>query len=111
MLSDCRSPSNTVLWQVVGLGEMVKSRLTERTPQRVSPERDTAVCRGHPTADVLARLHAGDIQTYWTNAGSGVAADSLWDKVGGDIPVEAMPGLGDDYKTAGTGFTDAYLNE
>ena len=66
---------------------------------------------GHPTAEVLARLHAHHIQTYWTNDGSGVAPDPLWDQVGGNIVIEAMPGVGDEYTVTGAGFTDVFTSE
>ena len=63
---------------------------------------------GHPTADALTRLHEHGVQTYWTNGGSGVSADPIWDRVGGTIVIEALPGS---FTVSGTGFTDTYQNE
>ncbi len=63
---------------------------------------------GHPTADALARLHEHGVQTYWTNSGSGVSADPMWDRVGGTIVIEALRGS---FTVSGAGFTDAYQNE
>jgi hypothetical protein len=65
---------------------------------------------GHPTSAALSRLHAHSVHTYWTETGAGVAPDPTWDKVGGDIVVQAQPGMGDSYTVAGTGFTDTYYN-
>jgi beta-lactamase superfamily II metal-dependent hydrolase len=45
----------------------------------------------HPTADCLKRLHNAGIKTYWTETGGGVKPDPQWDKVGGNIIVEAAP--------------------
>ena len=63
---------------------------------------------GHPTADALSRLHEHGVQTYWTNSGSGVNADPMWDRVGGTIVIEALPGS---FTVSGTGFADTYQNE
>ena len=65
----------------------------------------------HPTAEALARLHSHGVQTYWTNEGSGVEPDPMWDRVGGDIVIEALPGLGDNFSVSGADFTDTYQNE
>jgi competence protein ComEC len=45
-----------------------------------------------PSPDCLERLHQKKIRTYWTDDGKGADADPKWDKVGGDIVVEASPG-------------------
>jgi beta-lactamase superfamily II metal-dependent hydrolase len=44
---------------------------------------------GHPDADCLARLHARGIETYWTATGAGGAPEPAYDKVAGDIVVNA----------------------
>ncbi len=66
---------------------------------------------GHPTANALERLHDHGIHAYWTNEGSGEGPNPAWDQVGGDIVIEALPGLGAEYTVSGEGFTDAYINE
>jgi beta-lactamase superfamily II metal-dependent hydrolase len=55
---------------------------------------------GHPTRDCLARLHAMNIKTYWTERGNGTAPVDGRDIVGDDIIVEIGPG--------DTRFTVAY---
>ena len=62
---------------------------------------------GHPTADVLFRLHAHDVHTYWTNLGDGVSPDPAFDTVGGSIVIEALPST---YSVSGDGFQDSYFN-
>lgn len=66
---------------------------------------------GHPTLEAMERLHAHEIKVYWTNTGDGVAPDPAFDKVGGTIVIEALPGSGDDYTVSGTGFADTYTND
>ena len=63
---------------------------------------------GHPTADALARLHSRDVRTYWTNLGSGASLDPAFDRVAGNIVIEARPGIGAEYTVSGAGFTDMY---
>jgi beta-lactamase superfamily II metal-dependent hydrolase len=63
---------------------------------------------GHPTAEALGRLHAHGVHTYWTNAGSGVAPDTTWDKVGGTITITAQPQAGSMFTVSGSGFSDSY---
>ncbi len=65
---------------------------------------------GHPTSSALTRLHNHNVKTYWTETGSGVSPDPNWDKVGGNIIVQADPGDGAAYTVSGTGFTDTYYN-
>lgn len=65
---------------------------------------------GHPTSSALTRLHNHNVKTYWTETGAGVAPLAGWDRVGGTILVEAMPGPNDTYTVSGTGFTDTYTN-
>ena len=65
---------------------------------------------GHPTADALTRLHNHNVKTYWTEVGSGASPVNGWDKVGGNIIVQADPGDGAAYTVSGTGFTDTYYN-
>lgn len=65
---------------------------------------------GHPTVEALTRLHNHGIKTYWTETGAGVAPDPTWDKVGGTIVIQAMPGASDSFTVSGTGFTDTYVN-
>jgi beta-lactamase superfamily II metal-dependent hydrolase len=47
---------------------------------------------GHPTAEAMGRLHAHGVETYWTNAGSGVAADPTYDQVVGDVVITVAGG-------------------
>jgi len=65
---------------------------------------------GHPTATALTNLHNKSVHTYWTETGAGVAPNPTWDKVGGNIVVQADPGAGASYTVAGSGFTDTYTN-
>ena len=65
---------------------------------------------GHPTSDALARLHEHGIHTYWTNEGTG-SPDPQWDRVGGNIVLEALPGRDEGYTVSGEGFADSYENE
>ncbi len=44
---------------------------------------------GHPTTKALTRLHAHGVDLYWTNAGSGAAADPTWDTIAGDVIVRS----------------------
>jgi beta-lactamase superfamily II metal-dependent hydrolase len=65
---------------------------------------------GHPTSTALTNLHNKSVHTYWTETGAGVAPNPTWDKVGGNIVVQADPGTGASYTVAGSGFTDTYTN-
>lgn len=66
---------------------------------------------GHPTADALNRLHAANVQTYWTETGAGASPDPTWDTVAnGTIVVQADPGASDTYTVSGPGFSDTYTN-
>jgi beta-lactamase superfamily II metal-dependent hydrolase len=56
----------------------------------------------HPTLTCLDRLHNAGVKTYWTENGSGVAANPQWDLIGGNIIVEAAP--------SSDRFTVAYNN-
>ncbi len=64
---------------------------------------------GHPTSAVLSRLHNQGVTTYWTNAGSGVAAQPGLDYIGGSIVIEALPNTG--YSVTGSGFLHFYSND
>lgn len=50
---------------------------------------------GHPTAEAMGRIHAHGIETYWTNAGSGLAPDAGLDQVDGNVVIN----------TTGSGYT------
>ena len=52
---------------------------------------------GHPTSDALSRLHAHEVETFWTNSGSGVVPVSGQDHVVGSIIIEAFPTSGSSY--------------
>ena len=65
---------------------------------------------GHPTSTALTNLHNKGVKTYWTETGAGVAPNASWDKVGGNIVVQADPGSGAAYTVAGSGFTHTYYN-
>jgi len=65
---------------------------------------------GHPTSTALTRLHNHNVKTYWTETGSGASPTQGWDKVGGNIIIEADPGAGAAYTVKGSGFTDTYYN-
>ena len=66
---------------------------------------------GHATSDALNRLHDHSVQTYWTNEGAGADPDPLWDTVGRNIVIEALPRVGEAYTVSGDGFVDTYHNE
>jgi competence protein ComEC len=57
---------------------------------------------GHPTAEAMGRMHAHGIETYWTNAGSGVAPDPTYDRVLGDVIVTVV---GSSYSVDGNVYT------
>jgi competence protein ComEC len=46
---------------------------------------------GHPTKVSLKRLHDAGVKTYWTHTGTGANPKAGWDKIGGNIIVEAAP--------------------
>lgn len=66
---------------------------------------------GHPTGAALSRLHDHGVKTYWTNLGSGATPDPAWDREGGDIVIEALPGPGAEFTVSGAGFADTYTNQ
>ena len=49
---------------------------------------------GHPAPDCLARLHAQNVTSYWTETGAGAAPQAGTDTVGGNVVVEVAPGAG-----------------
>jgi beta-lactamase superfamily II metal-dependent hydrolase len=49
---------------------------------------------GHPARDCLDRLHSFGVQTFWTEAGAGVAPDARWDVVSGTAVIEMYAGSG-----------------
>jgi hypothetical protein len=66
---------------------------------------------GHPTAGALGRLHAHNVNTYWTQTGAGVAPNPAWDKVAnGQVIIQAtwQPGGVDTIR--GNGFADVFTN-
>ena len=63
---------------------------------------------GHPTGDALNRLHDHDVQTYWTNLGSGATPDPDFDTVGGSIVIEVFLST---YSVSGDGFSYSYQSE
>jgi beta-lactamase superfamily II metal-dependent hydrolase len=46
---------------------------------------------GHPSAEAMGRLHAANVTTYWTSAGTGVAPEPGRDFVTGDIAIDVPP--------------------
>ena len=66
---------------------------------------------GHPTASAIARLHARNVKTYWTELGAGVAPLPSWDKVSNDqviISATWEPGGVDTIR--GNGFAETFTN-
>ena len=63
---------------------------------------------GHPTANVMGRIHAHGVKTYWTNQGAGAAPDPTWDRVGGSIVIETA---GQSYTVSGSGFADVFSSD
>jgi beta-lactamase superfamily II metal-dependent hydrolase len=47
---------------------------------------------GHPTSGCLERLHGIGVRTFWTSRGKGAAPDPMFDRVCGNVIVEAAPG-------------------
>lgn len=65
----------------------------------------------HPTVDALSRLHAANVRTYWTEAGSGVAPNPAWDKVAsGQVIISATWEPAGVDTVRGNGFTDTFTN-
>ncbi len=58
----------------------------------------------------LTRLHNHGVKTYWTHAGSAAAPVAGWDKVGGNIVIQADWQPGAAYTVTGSGFVDTYYN-
>jgi competence protein ComEC len=56
----------------------------------------------HPAADCLARLHAQNVATYWTETGAGATPQPGLDTVGGSVVVEVAPGAATYTVHAGT---------
>lgn len=66
---------------------------------------------GHPTSSALGRLHAHGVRTYWTETGSGVAPNPLWDKVANSaISIYAVWQPGGVDSIYGTGIADTLTN-
>ena len=65
---------------------------------------------GYVNASTLTRLHNHGVKTYWTHAGSATAPVEGWDKVGGNIVIQADHCPGAAYTITGTGFVDTYYN-
>ena len=65
---------------------------------------------GYVNGTTLARLHNHGLKTYWTHAGSGASPVEGWDKVGGNIVVQADYCPGAAYTITGNGFVDTYYN-
>jgi len=65
---------------------------------------------GYVNATTLTRLHNHGVKTYWTHAGSATAPVEGWDKVGGNMVIEADHCPGGAYTITGTGFVDTYYN-
>jgi beta-lactamase superfamily II metal-dependent hydrolase len=66
---------------------------------------------GHPTSAALSRLHAANVHTYWTEAGSGVAPNPSWDKVSnGQVIISATWQAAGVDTVRGNGFADIFTN-
>ncbi|MCX5799772.1 MAG: MBL fold metallo-hydrolase [Candidatus Eisenbacteria bacterium] len=65
---------------------------------------------GYVPAATLTRLHSHGVKTYWTNAGSSASPVEGWDKVGGNIVIQADWSPGAPYTVTGSGFVDTYYN-
>lgn len=65
---------------------------------------------GHPTSSALRRLHDQGVKTYWTERGAGAQPDPAWDRVGGNIVVEAAPEPSGTFTVSGSGFSDSYVS-
>lgn len=63
---------------------------------------------GHPTADCLERLHAHNVQAYWTETGNGAEPEPAIDVVGGNIIVEVAPNSPSYTVTYGGSHVDTY---
>jgi beta-lactamase superfamily II metal-dependent hydrolase len=65
---------------------------------------------GYVNPTTLGRLHAHGVKTYWTDAGSAAAPVEGWDRIGGNIVIEADWRPGAAYTVTGSGFVDTYYN-
>lgn len=62
----------------------------------------------HPATDCVARLHAHNVATYWTETGAGATPQPGLDTVGGSIVVEVAPGAATYTVKAGAGSPVTY---
>jgi len=66
---------------------------------------------GHPTSAALTRLHNANVQTYWTETGSGVAPNPTWDHVSnGQIVISATWQPAGVDTVRGNGFSNTFTN-
>jgi len=65
---------------------------------------------GYVNSTTLDRLHTHGVKTYWTDAGSAATPVEGWDKVGGNMVIQADWRPGAPYTVTGSGFVDIYYN-